>query len=64
MNEQSEFSLTELVGCAVREIALRRSVYPHMIKKGKMTEHGAAREIALMQAIRQNLEAQQQVNLL
>ena len=41
----------EKYDCAVRELAMRRRVYPRWVSLGKMTQEKADREIALMQAI-------------
>ena len=37
--------------CLKREIAMRRSVYPGWVAKGRMTKALADREIAVMEAI-------------
>lgn len=36
---------------ALREVRMRRRVYPRWVQDGKMTEEDAAREITIMQAI-------------
>lgn len=40
--------------CAHRELVIRIRVYAKEVAKGKMTEHQAGREIALMSAIAQD----------
>lgn len=59
----TEFTITELVQAARRECGYRRRVYPRLVLQGKMTSDTAEREIALMLAIRENLEAQQEPKL-
>lgn len=39
-----------------REIAMRMRVYPDWVARGRMTQTLADREIAIMQAIRQDYE--------
>ena len=58
-----EFSIDDLVACARCELAQRRRVYSRLVMTGKMSRESADREIALMQAIRENLESQQQPKL-
>jgi hypothetical protein len=50
------FRREELIACAKREAALRRSVYPRLISTGKMTGVEATREIDAMDAIVRVLE--------
>jgi hypothetical protein len=57
------FSIHELVQCARRELAQRKRVYRRLVYDGKMKQEEADREIALMEAIRENLESQQQPRL-
>jgi hypothetical protein len=59
----SDFSIDDLVACVRRELAQRRRVYGRLVIEGKMKGKDADREIALMQAIRENLENQQQPRL-
>lgn len=38
--------------CIERELGMRKRVYPRLVADGKMTQDKAAREIAIMEAIR------------
>jgi hypothetical protein len=49
-------TLAEQLKEALRELALRRRVYPGFVQRGKMTEGQAAYHIAAMEAIVQTLE--------
>lgn len=51
MTELSEFTREELAREAEREVAMRRSVYPHQVAAGKFKPDIAERRIAMMQAI-------------
>ena len=53
------FTINELIACARRELGQRRRVYRRLVEAGKMDPADAKREIALMEAIRDNLENQQ-----
>jgi uncharacterized membrane protein len=63
MMKKTEFTIDELVACARREVAQRHRVYGRLVAFEKMTQEEAEREIALMKAIRENLEDQQQPRL-
>ena len=43
--------MTEQIKCVKREISMRERVYPRFVKKGKMTQDEADREIATMKAV-------------
>jgi len=58
------FTIEELILCARRELGYRKRVYPRLIRDNKMSKEIADSEIALMRAIRENLENQQQLKLL
>jgi hypothetical protein len=58
-----EFSIDELCAAARREVAQRKKVYPRLVRDGKMSSDEAARQIALMEAIADLLESQQQPKL-
>jgi hypothetical protein len=45
------FANKELHACAVRELAMRKGVFPKFIASGRMTQEQADREIAMMAAI-------------
>ena len=45
------FTDKDLHECAIREIAMRRGVYPKFVRSGRMTQVQADREIAMMDAI-------------
>lgn len=59
----SAFSILDLIQCARRELGQRKRVYRRLVSEGRMEPAEAEREIALMQAIRENLESQQQRHL-
>jgi hypothetical protein len=59
----SEFSIDELCACARREVAQRKRVYPRLVQAGKMSQEEAAAQIAMMNAITDLLESQQQPKL-
>ena len=46
------FSRAEKCEAATRELIMRRRVYPRWVKQGRMMQEKASREIALMEAIR------------
>jgi hypothetical protein len=54
----SAFTMTELVECAQREVKQRHKVYARLVERGAMTQVAADRQIAMMLAIAENLEAQ------
>ena len=41
----------DLHECVIRELAMRRGVYPKFVRSGRMTQAQADREIAMMEAI-------------
>lgn len=49
-------SLQDMLGCARRELGMRRKVYPRWVAKGTMTRGAAEREIAVMEAIVDHFE--------
>lgn len=49
-------SLDEQIKCVVREIALRRAVYPGFVAKGKLRQEVAEREQAAMMAVLDTLK--------
>jgi hypothetical protein len=51
----STFNTDELVKCAEREVAYRRRVYPRLVADHRMSREQAGREIALMEAIAEEL---------
>lgn len=51
-----KIKLAEQIRCARRELAMRVSFYPNLIKSGRMREDQAQREIDTMQAILDTLE--------
>jgi hypothetical protein len=48
-------TLTDLVACAEREVAMRRRVYPRRVHDRKMSQQLADAEIAKMEAIAEKL---------
>jgi hypothetical protein len=49
------FTTPELAKCAADEVYMRRQVYPRWVERGRMTKERAEREIAMMQAITDQL---------
>ena len=45
------YDLQEQRNCVVRELRMRRKVYPGLVARGKMTESTASHEIAIMEAV-------------
>lgn len=52
----NEPSVTDLVECARRELALRERVYPRWIDQGKLDARKADHEIRCMRAIFERLD--------
>ena len=48
----------EKLACAARELAMRRNVYPKWVASGRMKQEAADREIAVMEAIVADYQAQ------
>lgn len=59
----NQYSIEELCACARRELALRRRVYRRLVESGRMKQETAVREVAMMEAIAELLESQQQPKL-
>ena len=55
MSDLLPVTIPEMVREAEREVALRRRVYPRWVAEGRMKQHHAARQIALMEAIAEEL---------
>lgn len=56
--------LAAQIRCIERELALRKRVYPRLLKNGTLTQHMAAHELLTMEAVLatlQALRAQQEV---
>ena len=60
---KTKFSIDELMLCVTREIAYSQRVYRRLVGDGRMKPEEAEREIAMMEAVRDNLETQQQPRL-
>lgn len=58
MSELFDPPLPEMIREVEREITLRRAVYPGLVARKKLTQVRADRQIALMEAVRRNLEVQ------
>lgn len=63
--ERSESAVTTIVvttkdkrDCAKRELAMRKRVYPRFVEQKRMSEGKAELEIAIMEAIFKDYEAQ------
>ena len=48
-------TVADQIRCVRRELALRANVYPGFVKRGKMKQEEADREIAAMQAVHDSL---------
>lgn len=59
----TDFSIDELCACARREVAQRKKVYPRLVRSDRMDAEEAQRQIAMMEAITDLLESQQQPKL-
>lgn len=59
MNDLLPPSLVEMIAECERELTMRRQVYPRMVADGKRTQTFVDRRMAIMEAIRDNLKAQQ-----
>ena len=49
-------SLKDQISCVGREIAMRKRVYPHWIRNGRMKEGAAREEIRRMEAVLATLQ--------
>ena len=56
--------MTEQIKCVKREISMRERVYPRFVKKGKMTQDEADREIATMKAVLDTLNEKSEPTLI
>jgi len=57
-NGQGRVTLTEQIGCIARDIARRRKIYPQFVRLGQMKQADADREIAMMEAVIETLNAE------
>lgn len=55
MSARSTFTTIEKLDAVKRELALRRSVYPGLVRNGRMKVDDMRREIAVMEAIAADL---------
>lgn len=58
-----DISIQEQIKCVGREIAMRKSVYPRLVIKGKMTVGEKDKQIAAMQAVYNTLILAERVHL-
>lgn len=56
-NPAAPYTRGELVACVQREVRMRKNVYPRWVELGRMTNAGAQREIAKMEAVLRVVEA-------
>jgi hypothetical protein len=54
----NKYRLLDMLECARRELAIRKSAYPRWVAGGRMAATTAEREILLMGAIVDHLEAE------
>lgn len=47
----AEITIARMIQCAERELTMRRSGYPHMVRKERITQEFADEEIAAMKSI-------------
>lgn len=52
-------TLSDMVACARREVAMRSVVFPRRVAEGRMKQATADRELETMRAILEKLEAEQ-----
>ena len=52
----NKFTATEKQAAILRELKMRRGVYPHWVSIGKISPHEAAHQIAIMEAIAEDYE--------
>lgn len=57
-------SMTEQIKCVKREISMRERVYLRFVKKGKMTQEEADREIEAMAAVLETLNEKSEPSFL
>lgn len=55
---RNDFTATEKLACAERELRLRKQVYPRRIEAGRMSKRAADHEIAVLYAIIQDYREQ------
>jgi hypothetical protein len=53
----TEFTAGDKLKCVLREWNLRFRVYPRLVERGRMRDHEATRELALMTAIIEDYRA-------
>ena len=63
-NTKSEFHVSELIACANREVAMRRTCYPRWDKVDSVDQlkPGRKKELAMMEAVAQRLDDLSQEN--
>lgn len=54
--QQAPVSLKDQIKCVIRELGMRREVYPRRVTIGKMTGAFAAKEICRMEAVLATLQ--------
>ena len=52
----TDVTLVEMLAEARRELAMRQRLYPRWVEEGRMKPHQAERQIAVMQAIAEELQ--------
>ncbi len=57
MSELFEFSLADLISCAMREVKMRRRVYANRVASGTMLQEKADQETDMMLRIEATLRA-------
>ena len=59
-----DHNLDTEIACILREIALRKHVYPRLVKSNKLTQKQADQELATMEAVYQRLVGLQEAEAL
>ncbi|GAB3272714.1 hypothetical protein GCM10027347_44520 [Larkinella harenae] len=54
---QQQYTIDQEIQCLIREIGLRKSVYPKRIESGKLKQESADYEIAVMESALNRLKA-------
>ena len=54
--QQAPVGLDHQIKCVMRELSYRRTVYPRLVERGKMTGSAAAKQICHMEAVLETLK--------
>jgi hypothetical protein len=51
-----DYTLEDQLRCVLRELAMRKRVYPKWVRDGRMTQAAATHELGCMQAVHDTIE--------